>query len=199
MGNNPVSGVDPDGRWVYVNKETGEAKEFIGFKDNLKALFSRQWALNVIKDQFPTAIEDVYCYGNRIVGKEWKEGMPLVIDNGPDRKYVVDARTNKYVNLANKNLQREFESLHKKKLNIPGGPYVSPVADDSFPIGVIILLANMTNPLTIVEKGDMKIPIPTMIPVTLQPLNDTEKMIESRREVLAQRRINLYRKYHLIH
>ena len=50
MGNNPVR-VDPDGKWHFINRETGESHEFTTFKKNFKTLFPSEWALAALRDQ----------------------------------------------------------------------------------------------------------------------------------------------------
>jgi hypothetical protein len=79
-------------------------------------------------------------------GRNWQRGMPTFYNNG-EILLVVSRKTKTYLSIMDSNLKKEFDTLHRRRRNIPGNLYMSPIASCKFFGGLMSAFSSQGSPL----------------------------------------------------
>jgi len=105
---------------------------------------------------------------SRILG-QWSEGKPTEAMLNKNI-YVVHNSTEKYINLTDKSLQREFDRTFRQQPGISNiGPYFSPVADDRWFERFMGIYASAINPFSLPFPLSEIIPLPNALQLFQTP------------------------------
>ncbi len=179
-GNNPVRFVDPDGMYYYdwqtkeYKTDAGEVVSWDEVKANnfkepniynieyssssklsVEEFFEKSDPIGVIWSAIKNKRLEEILQKQIGVGAEWVEGMPTIIKKN-DKILVVSSKTGRYVDIMDRQLHKEFETIYVKT-NFPNDKFASKrmgvVADNRIFEALCASYASAINPFSIPVFG----------------------------------------------